>query len=232
MSLDISFLHSKQLVYNTPLPLPFCIYNGMGEHVYMLSNVAAFSSMYSPGVYRVLHAIIEHLSEKPVIIDDILGMLPDVKDADHYVWTREFISKLTSLNRIRWECPHKEAPPVINDADMLAFVSPVAFLQANRLDLASAESIDNKRRKWFIVPAGDVSRYKQVTQYYADALKRNVYRIYIPTTAIDSCWCLIAPEGVEVETVPFPMYVKKVNRRAKRRPDRKVEKMMYEGTIG
>lgn len=232
MSLDISFLHTKQLVYSSPLPIPFCIYNGMGEHVYMLGNVAAFSTLYSPGVYRVLHAIISYISTKPVIIDDIFGMLAEVKDAEHYVWTRAFISKLTSLNRITWECPHRDMPPVISDADMLAFVSPAAYLHANRLEIASAESIDNKRRKWFIVPAGDVSRYRQVTQYYADALKRDVYQVYIPTTAIDSCWCLIAPEGVKLEKVPFSMYVKKVERRKSRRPDHAVEKMMYEGTIG
>jgi len=230
---EISFLFSKKLVYSTPLPLPFCIYEGMGESVYMLSNSAAFSSLYSPGVYRVLDALIKHFSTAPLIVDDILGMLREPKMYTHRVWTREYISKLISLNRITWQCPHTTDAVSFEGHDMVAFVSPLAFLHANRLDIACAESLDNHPEKWFILPAGSPTKHRHVVKYYADRLKRSVYAVYVPATAIDSCWVLIAPEGVSVEESPYSQYVIPVLQESGHgRAVLAKEKALYESTYG
>lgn len=212
MNQEISFLFSKKLVYSTPLPLPFCIYEGMGESVYMLSNSAAFSSLYSPGVYRVLDAIMRHFSKRPLVVDDILGMLRDPGFYTHRVWTREYISRLISLNRITWQCPHTEEEPTFEKHDMVAFLSPLAFLHTRRLGISCVESIDSHPEKWFILPAGSPSKHRHVVKYYADHLNRSVYAVYVPTTALDSCWVLIAPQGVSVEESPYSKYVIPVKR--------------------
>ena len=207
MNPEVSFLFSKKLVHSAPLPLPFCIYEGMGESVYMLSNSAAFSSLYSPGVYRVLDAIMRHFSTKPLVVDDILGMLRDPALYTHRVWTREYISRLISLNRITWQCPHTEEQPLFEGHDLVAFLSPLAFLHTKRLSIACAESIDNHPEKWFILPAGSPSKHRHVVKYYADHLKRSVYAVYVPTTAIDSCWVLIAPQDASVIEAPYSRYI-------------------------
>lgn len=229
---EISCLFSKKLVYNTPLPLPFCIYDGMGESVYMLANTVAFSSLYTPGTYRVLDAIIKHLAKNPLVIDDILGMLPD-KVYTHRVWTREYISKLISLNRITWSCPHTEEPVSFEGHDFVAFASPVAYLHANRLPIACAESIDNNPEKWFLIPAGSPKKHRHVVKYYADRLKRPVYAVYVPTTAIDSCWMLVAPQGEELVEAPYSRYIHPVIAEVGHgRSSIEKERTLYESTYG
>ncbi len=232
VSIDTSFLHTKKLVFSGHLPLPMSIYEGMGEAVYLIGNIAAFSTLYSPGIYRVLKAIIAHVSKTPLIIDDLLGMTPDVPGSTHVVWTRKFMSNLISLNRITWECPHVEAKPAFSGHDMVAFVQPAAYLYGKRLDIGSGEVIDNHRDKWFLLPAGDMVRYKHIVQYFADTLKRSVYAITIPAAVVDSCWCLIAPAEVKLEKFPFPMYVSRAQKQVARgfKPD--LEKRLFEGTIG
>lgn len=233
MSQETSFLFSKKLVYSTPLPLPFCIYEGMGESVYMLSNSIAFSSMYSPGVYRVLDALMRHFGTKPLVVDDILGMMRDSAFYTHKVWTREYISKLISLNRITWQCPHSEGPVSFEGHDLVAFLSPLAFLHANRLDIACAEALDNHPDKWFIIPAGSNSKHRHVVKYYADRLKRSVYAVYVPTTAIDSCWVLIAPKGVSISESPYSQYVIPVMQESgSGRGNVGKERTLYESTYG
>jgi len=208
------------------------IYEGMGEAIYMISNVAAFSSLYSPGIYRVLRAIIAHVSKKPLIVDDLCGMLPDVDNATHVVWTRAFISYLTSLNRITWDCPHSESKPVFDDHDMVAFTMPAAYLYGKRLDIGAASVIDHFKNKWFLLPAGDMAHSCHAVQYFADTLRRSVYSIRVPAAIVDSCWTLIAPEGAKLESVPFSMYVSPVNKQSSRSFKPELEKRLFEGTIG
>lgn len=232
MSIDTSFLHTKKLVYSGHLPLPMSIYEGMGEAVYLIGNVAAFSSLYSPGIYRVLKAIIAHVSERPLIIDDLLGMTPDVPGAEQVVWTRQFISNLVSLNRITWECPHVETKPGFAGHDMVAFLQPAAYLYGKRLDIGSGEVIENHCDKWFMLPAGDMTKYQHIVQYFADTLKRAVYAVTIPAAVVDSCWCLIAPAEVELQSSPFSVYVTRVQKQVARgfKPD--LERRLFDCTIG
>ena len=230
---EISCLFSKKLVYNSPLPLPFCIYEGMGETVYLISNSVAFSSMYTPGVYRVLDAIMKFLAKKPLVVDDVLGMLQDSKFYTHRVWTREWISKLISLNRITWSCTHSEGPVSFEGHDLVAFLSPLAFLHAQRLELVCAESIDNNPEKWFLIPAGSPKKHRHVVKYYADRLKRSVYAVYVPTTAIDSCWVLIAPQGEAITEAPYSRYIHPVNAEVGHgKASIEKERALYESTYG
>lgn len=229
---DTSFLYTKTLVHFHPFPLPFCIYEGMGETVYMVSNSVAFSSMYTPGIYRVLKSIIRHISDKPLIIDDILGMFSAQDEMPCVTWTREFISRLTSLMRITWKCTHTTDTPLFKNHDCVAFVSPLAFLHTGRLDIACAESLDNYPEKWFIIPAGSWRKSEGVFRYYGKALKRFVYKLRVPAAAVDSTWVIIAPHGVELQQVPFSKYIQVVDVEQRERPNVARERELYERSFG
>lgn len=186
-------------------PRPFCIYSGMLEDVYTINNYAGLSTLFTPGMARQVRAVLEHISENPLIIDDLFGMFAPVKNSKHVVWTRTWIDKLESLRRITWPCQHKEQPPALGSADLVAFLPPVANMLNDRLEIANPQTVDNFPKKWFVIPSGDPENCQRVAQFWADALpRRDVYLFFVPAATIDSCWVFIAPEGKLLQTVPYP----------------------------
>ena len=163
-----SFLYNKKLVFNTYTPVPFCIYEGMLESTYLVSNQMAFSSVVSPGLYEMLRNFIEAIPVKrKLVIDDILGMCAIIPEKGgktmrvlHGVWTTEFIKSLTSLNRIVWRCPHREMDDSVLEkeipaAEAVICAPPVHTLHRNRLNVVNAQVVNDNPEKWFVIPAGD-----------------------------------------------------------------------------
>lgn len=229
--LDTSCIKNKELVYVSYTPLPFAIYAGLLEDTYMLNNAVAMSSLFSPGIARVLGRIIQDVSTTPLILDDLFGMLAGVP-AEHSVLYKDWINTLSSLRRITWSCPHREATPGLANYDMIALVPPCAFFAKYRKDIISDSTLNTFPEKWFLLPAGDAQSRQSIQEYWAEVcVDRDVFGINIPAVHVDSHWVLIAPEGKLLRTVPFPQYVTPVYPRKTRAFKQERILQMYEKTI-
>lgn len=229
MSRDLSFLSTKQLVYSCGIP-PFAIYDGMLETVYMLHNSVAFSSLYTPGIYTVLGEILRALQGKKLLVDDLLGMMPS--DFTNVVSSRKVIERLMSLNRITWKCPHVEAPDLsLGDHDVVANVSPLAFMHANRLQQLNLQVV-NASKKTFIFPAGQTRKARNVAYFVGAFLKRQAHMLAIPANLVDNCFVIVPGRDVDVSRLPWGMYMTKIPRVDGGRYDIKNERALYEYLYG
>lgn len=208
---DLS-LHTKKLVYSSGLPLPMAVYDGMVETVYMIANSVAFTSVCTPGLYKVMRDFffgIEHDGRR-VIIDDILGMTA-TKEDDVYrpVWTMRFIEQLAAMNRILWTCPHREHTGDIEVSSPGVYWSatPLAFLHERRLSSVNVGSINRCKDSWFIIPAGTGHKVSTAVTFYLTFIKRPLYVARIPSAKIDDTFIVIPPKGVDVLPVVRGVHV-------------------------
>lgn len=229
MNRDLSFLSTKRLVYSCGIP-PFAIYDGILETVYMLHNSVAFSSFYTPGIYTVLGEIIRALPGKKLLVDDLLGMMPS--ECTNVVSSRKVIERLMALNRVTWKCPHVETADLpMNDHDVVANVSPLAFMHANRLPQLGLQVV-NASRKTFIFPAGQTRKARNVAFFVGAFLKRQAHMLTIPAHLVDNCFVIVPGHGVDVSRLPFGMYITKIPRVDGGRYDPNNERSLYEYLYG
>lgn len=202
MNVDFSFLTTKKLVYHRGVPYPFAIYEGMVESIYMLSNSVAYSSLVSPGFYKLLRDFVQLFPGPLSIVDDLLGMcvLPDKKNEEksvHYsVHTTSFIQQLMSLNRISWQCPHKEGSAHIPDEGVVWVANPLAFMNYHRLNEINAEVVNKHQNTTFIIPAGTSQKATNCLQFYVNYVRRDVVFGTVPCALIDDCVVIIPAKGL------------------------------------
>lgn len=210
---DASFLHTKRLVYSCGLPLPFSVYEGMAESIYMIANSVAYTSVCSPGLYKVLRDFffgIEGVDHR-VIVDDILGMTGGQKQDDvrRPVWTRRFIEQLTGLNRISWRCPHTEGAFACDKPGLYWQATPLAFLHEKRLDVLNADVVNKAQGSWFMLPMGMGEKARTAVHFYLTFVKRPVYVARIPAAHVDDTFVIVPPAGVSVLPVVKGVHVER-----------------------
>lgn len=207
MDVDFSFLTTKKMVYHSGVPLPFSVYEGMVETIYMLSNSVAYSSVVSPGLYVTMRNFARQFAGELSVVDDLLGMCVIHGDRGedrpiHYsVQTRSIIDQLTALNRIEWQCPHAEVAARIPEEGVVWVANPLAFLHYNRSNEINIKVVNMHPKTTFIIPMGEGNKARISLQFYANHVTRPVFLGHVPCAFIDDSFAIIPADGVSFSGV-------------------------------
>lgn len=223
---DYSCIRGKKLVYSKTTPLPFTIYEGMIETLYFISNVAAFSTICSPGYYELLTQFIAALNKKTTIVDDLFCLIN--KDSWEYLnHTNVYAERLSGLNRIREDFPHKEQAHIhfMNGA-VVASVIPCAFLHSYRCETFSINHVHRHPLVNFIFQTGEAGVV--AAQNIANTIQRNVLFCSVPTCLIDSTFVYIPAIGTQEIPVIQGIHYKTIEPNGVMQLDTKSEKGFWE----
>ena len=209
MDIDFSFLTTKKMVYHSGVPIPFSIYEGMVETIYMLNNSVAYSSTVSPGLYVTLRKLVTALPGSIVsVVDDLLGLCvmqahqEEGRSVHYSVQTKDIITQLTALNRIEWACPHQEGKALIPDGGIVWVANPLAFLHYWRVPEINAQVINEYPDTTFIIPIGEGTKARIALQFFANSVARDVFFGVVPCSFIDDCVVIIPGKGVTMPSIP------------------------------
>lgn len=204
-----SYLKTKKCVNMHPFPLPFAIYSGMLEDVYCIANSIAFTSVCTPGLYNVMRRFIAGLpGVKKLVLDDILGFCKTPEGATPFIssmWTREYVSMLTSYGRISWDVQGDEVSFADSERvhnvkengwDVVANVTPLHYLHTERLGLMGVDSINANKNTFFILPAGTADKIALTCAYARMYIQRRSLLMRIPAAIVDDHWILVPPQGL------------------------------------
>lgn len=214
-TVDTAFLATKKLVYSTGVPVAFSIYEGMAETMYMLDSSVAFSSVCSPGMYRLLTDYVCTLGDEIVVVDDYLGLCTIVvegKKAEYPTREPGLVQKLMSLNRITWPCPHADIPVRIPAGGVLFMATPLAYLCSRRLSDVNVDVINSHPDTTFVLPVGEGSKSSAAITFFNTYIKRDVYSVTIPAAYVDDTWIIVPKVGLDRPAQRggvFPAFVKK-----------------------